>query len=266
MSEAVPETPTKAARVLILGFALACTFRAVEHYEWPWTADSAASLGLAVVLTIADWKLPWVLRQAGPRATQTLNNVATDARWWIAIGFGIFLLMSVSEGFTFLRNTVNHPSGLVWGNPPTESDFDGRPLGLHWAANFLGAVGGGPGQEVSYFIVYGRNFGSEEVKINDAYIISGIDSSKLQFKINSIPDGFIDIEKASSVPVGADITLQVIFGNGFMPETDFRKKWDEFYVVVETDNQKIRHLVDRSFVHRFLDANHPELSPHVTKK
>jgi len=111
---------------------------------------------------------------------------------------------------------------------------------------------------VSYFIVYGRNFGSEEVKINDAYIISGIDSSKLQFKINSIPDGYIDIEKASPVPVGADITLQVIFGNGFMPETEFRKKWDEFYVVVETDNQKIRRLVDRSFIHRFLDANHPD--------
>lgn len=79
-----PETPTKAARALIGWFAGALAFKCIETIDaglWPSLGYGAG----AVIVAIGDYKLPALLA-GSPRLTKTLNGVAGDARWWVAIG------------------------------------------------------------------------------------------------------------------------------------------------------------------------------------
>jgi hypothetical protein len=98
MAEEHPESPTAAARTYIAGIALACAFRAVEHYEYFWNMDSIISAGLAAMLTIGDWKLPWILKKAGPQTTCLLNQLASDPRWWVGSIF-LYLLIGTFSPF-----------------------------------------------------------------------------------------------------------------------------------------------------------------------
>ena len=90
-----PETPSKAARVLIGWFAGALAFKAVEKWDPP-QISAAIEYGLgAIIVAIIDYKLSWLLSKT-PRATVTLNRVASDARWWVAIGLVSLLMVTLS--------------------------------------------------------------------------------------------------------------------------------------------------------------------------
>jgi hypothetical protein len=108
-----PETPTAAARALILAFALALAFRCVDRFG-PGTYTDSAACGIgAVGLTIVDFKLKWVLEKAGPGAAKTLNNVATDARWWIVTALVFLLVLTFSPFVEQHRWPFSTPEPVV---------------------------------------------------------------------------------------------------------------------------------------------------------
>ena len=132
MAEEHPESPTGAARIYIAGLALACAFRAVDHYEWPWTTDSAVSAGLSAMLTIGDWKLPWILHRAGPRSTRFLNLLASDPRWWIA-SILVYLLVGT---FSPVIEQKRWPFS-VWFAGPSQEEVDSLHARLNATAKDL---------------------------------------------------------------------------------------------------------------------------------
>lgn len=94
MAEPLPETPTAAARTLILGLALGCAFRCVEKFGPDHYVDSGVSGFLAVGLTVMDYKLSSILAWAGPRATAQINRFAANPVVWVFL-FAIFLLQGI---------------------------------------------------------------------------------------------------------------------------------------------------------------------------
>jgi hypothetical protein len=104
-----PETPVAAARVFIAGLALAVIFRAVEKFDWPEWHEAAIWGLVALVLTVVDIKLSWVVQMVGLRASKTLNLVATDARWWIGSLLAIFIFVGLSP---LLRDSHAHTIAL----------------------------------------------------------------------------------------------------------------------------------------------------------
>jgi hypothetical protein len=151
--------------------------------------------------------------------------------------------------------------------PPPDSDFDGRPLGFLWNGTYLEV---GPIVNLMFSVnsisIYGKNFGPKEVTIDEAYLLSAIDSTRVSLQINAFPEGIIDIKDASPVPESASFQLRAQFGVGGLPEGEFLKTWSSFYVIVEANGEKIRHLINRQVIRGQLDRSHPELTPHVSKR
>jgi hypothetical protein len=95
MSE-IPETPTNAARALIGWFAGALAFEAVHAYAEGGSTLAALGYGIgAIVVVIGDYKLKALLA-GSPRLTKSLNDIAADARWWVAVGLVSLLIIAVS--------------------------------------------------------------------------------------------------------------------------------------------------------------------------
>jgi hypothetical protein len=96
MSE-IPETPTNAARALIGWFAGALAFEAVHAYAEGGSTLAALGYGIgAIIVVIGDYKLKALLA-GSPRLTKSLNDVAADARWWVAVGLVSLLIIAVSS-------------------------------------------------------------------------------------------------------------------------------------------------------------------------
>ena len=84
-SQQLVETPTSAARALVVGFAIALAARAVEKFGWDTYIDSAISALLAIGATIIAYYLSPILKWLGSGATDKLNRVASDPKWWIGL-------------------------------------------------------------------------------------------------------------------------------------------------------------------------------------
>jgi hypothetical protein len=97
MSDASPpETPTKAARTLIGWFAGALAFESVHAYAEGGSISAAFGYGIgAIVVAIGDYKLPSLL-VGSPRLTKSLNDIAADARWWVAVAMLSLLVIALS--------------------------------------------------------------------------------------------------------------------------------------------------------------------------
>jgi hypothetical protein len=90
-----PETPTGAARALIAWFAGALAFESVHAFA---SASYVAAAGYflgAMVVAIGDYKLKAIL-VGSPRLVRSLNEVASDARWWVGAAMVSLLVISIS--------------------------------------------------------------------------------------------------------------------------------------------------------------------------
>ncbi len=87
-----PETPTKAARTLIGWFAGGLAFQCIETLHTGYWPSLGYGIG-AIVVAIFDYKLPAIL---SPRLTKSLNQVAADARLWVAVAITSLLIISLS--------------------------------------------------------------------------------------------------------------------------------------------------------------------------
>lgn len=95
MSETLPETPTAAARGLLLWFAGALAFRCIDTLHDGYWPSLGYGLGAVTVAGI-DYKLKAILA-GSPKLTKSLNGVAADARWWVGIGIASLLILSLSR-------------------------------------------------------------------------------------------------------------------------------------------------------------------------
>jgi hypothetical protein len=97
MSDEPPETPTKAARVLIGWFAGGLAFKSVDTFN-PDTMFAIAPIGYglgAIAVAIVDYKLKTILAHS-PKLVASLNQAAADARLWIAVAMLSLLIIAIS--------------------------------------------------------------------------------------------------------------------------------------------------------------------------
>ncbi len=194
-----------------------------------------------------------VLAGAFPFVKHKLNNVfrtmvVTNA------GSAIFFLILVAFAYVIGPTLYQHfrqPTHQYLSTGPIDEDFEGRPLGFLWDASYLDIQRAPNSVTIATYLISAKNLGAEEITLNYAYIISSIDSTKLELKIAAVPDGMIDIKDASPIPAGAPFQLQANFrqNNQAVVEGEFIKTWDSFYVVLEANGEKIRHFVSRAVIH-----------------
>jgi hypothetical protein len=151
--------------------------------------------------------------------------------------------------------------------------YEGRPLGVWWATGYLElAPVTMPGSVIDVratgYLVRAKNLGSEEVNLKSAAIVSGIDSAQIPMKISTLRDGLILPEEVAPIPPGAELVFHAQFGNSpsGLSESEFMKEWATFSMIIQTDNQKIRHEISADDIRAQFDRNHPERAPHVTKR
>jgi hypothetical protein len=118
-----PTTPTTAARVLIGWFAGALAFESVHAFATAAYWASAEYSVAAVVVAIFDYKLPSLL---SPRAAQTLNAVAEDARWWVGAVIAVFVLLGLLPVAELSYSHFSYPPADVRGVATTPTQPDPR--------------------------------------------------------------------------------------------------------------------------------------------
>jgi hypothetical protein len=95
VSDPPAETPTGAARALIAWFAGALAFESVHHLS-DGSYFTAAGYGLgAVVVAATDYNLKALLAKS-PKLSTSLNRIAADARWWVAVAMLSLFVISIS--------------------------------------------------------------------------------------------------------------------------------------------------------------------------
>jgi hypothetical protein len=206
------------------------------------------------------------------RLSNALRKGAAIAAF-VAVGTVVLAAFIYTVGPILYNHVVGASGRQYISSGIIDDDFEGRPLGVYWEGSYLNVLRETTGDgtfllTISVYTINGKSLGSNEISIRDAYVISSVDSTKIPLTIFAIPGGMIDIGDASPIPPGAAFSMQANFarGDARLSEADFLKTWNGFYIVIESDEQKIRHLISRTKIHNMLEVNHPELSPHVTKK
>ncbi len=201
------------------------------------------------------------------------QKVQSQAVRWTPFAFLAAFIYTVCP---YIYNVPYHTSTSTVGHyistgQSEDTFFDGRPLGFWWGASYLDIrplPGTTTSLTISTFNVRGKNLGVEEVQIADAYIISGVDSTKLPMLIAATPSGWTDVKDILPVPPNAEFFLQADFSSDHkdMPEAEFMKRWSHFRVVIQSNNGTVRHDITENEIRSWLYINHPELAPHVTRR
>jgi uncharacterized protein (TIGR02594 family) len=93
------DTADGTIRVWLSGASLACIFAAVDLFVVHESFVGGLNLVvLSAALAWAQYKWGWLKTTIHPRLLQTMNNVATDARWWLGL-LGIILLAAIFSPF-----------------------------------------------------------------------------------------------------------------------------------------------------------------------
>jgi hypothetical protein len=195
--------------------------------------------------------------------------------WWLWLIFGVS--GGVALALWLMPLCLVAPNARIALNTallPDEtgaSRFEGRPLGFRWDQNVLNIWRKSLEPVVlmvNGFDIIGMNLGDEEVQLNKAYIVSSIDGMVIQLKIGT-DSGYVDLNEASLIPPGAAVYLRGFFGgteSNPVPLSQFLDTWSSFAVVIETENQKIRHEFTNAWVTAQIDRFYPDRLPHVTKR
>jgi hypothetical protein len=233
----------------------------------------------ALVLVFVGYEV--VVGEARHRRTMSsLTEVSTPSRR-ISMRLGLFIVLISSALWAtvvFGYRAAFPPETpaahyLTTADSSDPSLYEGRPLGVWWASEYLELASVTmPGSVIDVratgYLVRARNLGSEEVNLRSATMVSGIDSTQIQMKISAIPGGFILPEEAAPIPPGAEFAFHAQFGNGpsGLSESEFMKEWATFSVVIQTDNQKIRREFPADDIRAQFNRNHPERAPLVTRR
>jgi hypothetical protein len=206
---------------------------------------------LALVVTQLPLLVPWGRK----------NFVMWRSRYaWLPTIFAI-ILVTVATVHDWLPRLIGHSvppdASVLAGDRPL---YKGKPLGIAWSTARLVIVNP---PIVFGFDVDAKNVGVEEVALKGAYLISGIDGTRILMLVNTPPLPFISSETATA-PLGADMVFRASFGD--ITEADFFSKWLTFSIVIEYNETKLHHDFDRQWVIDQINQNHPESRPHVSKR
>jgi len=226
--------------------------------------------GAGLVIGGAAWSYTWWRRFLAAPKRQWLHDEAW--KWWVPITFiGVFVYVVVPD-VVHRAMVPTLPRNVLFSGPAGDEVYDGRPLGIWWGGTYLQvdrAPGPDPLLSVTAFDIQGKNLGDEEVQLTAAYLISGLDGTKLPITINSLPDGWIELTDAGPVPARANFALHTSFAQKdqkALSEADFLKRWSHFSVVIQAGDEKIRHEIREADVLEWIHQNHPERLPHVTRR
>lgn len=140
--------------------------------------------------------------------------------------------------------------------------YQGRPLAIAWAGASIAEF---TESKVAAFRLRAYNRGPNEVSLHDAYILSGIDSTKIPMDVSTPPlVEKIPARDTAPVPRDTDLALTASFGD--LSEAEFLRKWRYFVAVIEFDQTSIRHEFSNEWVIDQISQNHPESRPHVSRR
>jgi hypothetical protein len=232
-----------------------------EWVFWDWAGYTV--LWIAIALSAIDQafklmpELAAHLEPAGARAKLYLRaGLAFSPLVFLIIATVILLIRAVGllDGPTEQRTATT----LTWD----QGLYEGKPLAIAWASARLAEYSP---NTISAFILDAHNPGPKEVTLQEAYILSSIDSTKIQMHIINPPSERIPISVAMPAPRDSYLSFEASFDAG-ISETEFSIKWHDFSVVLEFDHTQIRRDFNRQWVVDQINQNHPEARPHVSRR
>jgi hypothetical protein len=200
-----------------------------------------------------------------PRMSQTALNTALDFRWWVGISL---LIAAYFVVFPFLgsHQTAVPSSVLLTAN----YNYDGTPLGMVWQSANLRTVSAampqGAENRIFSFTVFGKNLASQEILLQEGYIISSVTGERIPMRVNTNPFPDMNIDEAAPVPANAFINFTAPFGSSGITQAEFMQKRQGFSVIIKYDNKTIRHELTREAVLAMVSGLYPESVPHITKR
>lgn len=217
----------------------------------------------AVIVATKEYgqELPEVLKEKLPAFIRS--------RHWGAAPLILIFLFGVTLFFDWATSQkASSPDVVTTGSLPKSEA--GTPLGVAWATARIGTKPLIPDKprgmvQIISFTVDAQNQSNEEIEIKDAYIVSGVDGSRVRLKI-STPTDDIYPEEAAPIPPKATMHLIADFSNTRLVEGDFVMKWNTFSVVIICGDKQIRHRYDALWVTAQMDEYHSDYRPHVSKK
>jgi hypothetical protein len=158
------------------------------------------------------------------------------------------------------------PRGLSWSSPTVTSvsGFKGEPIG--WSPPLLGSFTEQATKALSItgISIVGNNVSKQEVKLDDAYFLSGIDGTRLDAKITWGGSTY-KVQEIRPVPAGAILIMSASFGKlGVgLSQDDFMQKWAVMIFVTVQNGVSQRIDFDREKMKSFLPKP-PQPIPHVS--
>jgi hypothetical protein len=174
------------------------------------------------------------------------------------VGLGIYLFPATSA-FQSATGAPSSPAQtrsdepLVWSRTPilgSSKDSDGTIY-----AHTIGIVG--------------KNIGTEDVQLDDIYIVSDITGARLDLKVQIPNEGIITAKETNPIPPDAFIQLS---SDEFNPtvgvsEKDFLRDWGAISFVAEYGGQKHQTSFGHATIEALFDAQRPNfVPPQVSRK
>jgi len=199
----------------------------------------------------------WRLASIGQQHEQSIGVQTAAAptlpmreTWWLWLVLG--LAIGVSLWAIPNIQLPEHPS----------APYEGRPLAIAWASARLAEYSP---STISAFILDAYNPGPDEVTLQNAYILSSIDGTRITMHIINPPSERIPISVAMPVPKGAYLSFEASFDAG-ISETEFSTRWHDFIVVLEFNHSRVRRDFNRLWVLNQISQNNPGSRPHVSRR
>ena len=148
--------------------------------------------------------------------------------------------------------------------------LEGAPLAwatvpfLHWLPR------GDGGRDIISIAIDGKNVGDKEVKLENAFIVSGFTGARFEMKVtaaNGRNVQMVPLRKTRPIPPEAEINLLSVELNGQegIEESQFQKYWGSVGFVVEFDGQEHRRTYDPEAINEALELGRFDPpKPHVT--
>jgi hypothetical protein len=174
------------------------------------------------------------------------------------VGIGIYLFPTTSafQSATGLPSSGQQPRSdepLVWSRTPilgSTKDADGTIY-----AHTIGIVG--------------KNIGTEDVQLDDIYVVSDITGARVDLKVQIPNEGTIPARETNPIPPDAFIQLSSDEFNptGGVSEKDFLRDWGAISFVAEYGGQKHQTSFNHATIEALFDAQRPNfVPPQVSRK
>lgn len=182
----------------------------------------------------------------------------------VGIGLGTFV---VGIGIYFFPATSAFQAAL--GSPPGQQPRSDEPL--VWSRTpILGSTKDANGTIHAHSIgIVGKNIGTEEVQLDDLYIVSDVTGARIDLKVQIPNEGTILAKDTNPIPPDAFIQLS---SDEFNPtagvsEKDFMRDWGAIRFVAEYGGQKHQTSFGHATIEALFDAQRPNfVPPQVSRK